>query len=36
MNLQDIGWEDVEWINVVQDRDSWLGVLNAVMNLLVS
>jgi hypothetical protein len=32
MDLQDVGW-DMYWIDVVQDRDRWRAVLNAVMNL---
>jgi hypothetical protein len=23
MDLREIGWEDVDWIHVVQDRDQW-------------
>jgi hypothetical protein len=30
-----IGWEGVEWINLVQDRDMSLAVLKTVMNLLI-
>jgi hypothetical protein len=33
--LREIGWEDVEWIHLAQDRDHWLGLVNAVMNLWV-
>jgi hypothetical protein len=31
-------WNDrgMEWIDLVQDRDSWQAVLNAIMNLWVS
>jgi hypothetical protein len=25
-----IGWEDVDWINLVQDRDQWKDFLNIV------
>jgi hypothetical protein len=33
MDLQEVGWEDMDWINLAQDRDMWRAVLNAVMNL---
>ena len=23
MDLKEIGWEDVDWIDVAQDRDNW-------------
>jgi hypothetical protein len=35
MNLRETGWEGVEWIHLVQDRDRWRAVVNAVMNLRV-
>jgi hypothetical protein len=35
MDLTEIGWGDVEWIQVAQDRDRWRAVVNAVMNLRV-
>jgi hypothetical protein len=35
MDLIEIGWGDVEWINLVQDRDRWRAVVNAVMNFRV-
>jgi hypothetical protein len=34
MDLE-IGWGSVEWIHLAQDRDRWLSVVIAVMNLLV-
>jgi hypothetical protein len=30
-----VGGEGVEWIHLAQDRDRWLAVVNAVMNLRV-
>jgi hypothetical protein len=35
MDLKEIGWASVEWIQVAQDRDRWRGLVNTVMNLLV-
>jgi hypothetical protein len=32
MDLREIGWGAVEWINLAQDRDCWRAVVNAVMN----
>jgi hypothetical protein len=33
MYLREIGWEVVDWIYLVQDRDQWQAVVNTVMNL---
>jgi hypothetical protein len=33
MDLQEVGWESMDWINLVRDRNRWLAVFNAVMNL---
>jgi hypothetical protein len=35
MDLGEIGWGDVDWIGLAQDRDKWRAVMNAVMNLQV-
>jgi hypothetical protein len=35
MDLRDIGWEDLDWIHLAQDRDQWRDVVNTVMNLRV-
>jgi len=34
MDLQEVGCESTEWIDVVQDR-TWRDLVNAVMNLRV-
>ena len=33
--LTEIGWESMDWIDLSQDRDKWLEVVNAAMNLQV-
>jgi hypothetical protein len=33
MDLREIGWGRVKWIELAQDRDRWRAVVNAVMNL---
>jgi hypothetical protein len=35
MDLNEIGWEGVEWIYLAHDRDRWRAVVNMVMNLRV-
>jgi hypothetical protein len=35
MDLQDVGWEVVDWIDTAHDRDRWRAFVNAVMNLRV-
>jgi hypothetical protein len=33
MDLKEIGYEDVDWINLAQDRDQWRALVDAEMNL---
>jgi hypothetical protein len=35
MDLREIGFGDVDWIHLAQDRDRWLALVNTVMNLRV-
>jgi hypothetical protein len=33
IDLGEIGWDDVDWIGLAQDRDQCWALVNAVMNL---
>jgi hypothetical protein len=35
MDLGEVGWGDVGWIGLAQDRDRWRAVVNSVLNLRV-
>jgi hypothetical protein len=35
MDLREIGFGDVDWIRLAQDRDRWRALVNTVMNLRV-
>jgi len=35
MDLQDVGCGDMDWIDLVQDRDRWRTLVNGVMNLRI-
>jgi hypothetical protein len=35
MDLREIGWEVVDWIQLVQDREQWRDFMSIVMNLRV-
>jgi hypothetical protein len=35
MDLPEVGWEGLDWIDLTQDRDRLLALANAVMNLRV-
>jgi len=33
MNLKEIGWKDMDWIDIVQDRENWQVLVNTVLKL---
>jgi len=35
MDLQEVGWGAMDWTDLVQDRDRWRSLVNAVINLQV-
>jgi hypothetical protein len=35
MNLRELGWGYIDWIDLAQDRDKWKALVNTVMNFRV-
>jgi hypothetical protein len=35
IDLREIGWDDMDWIDLAQDKDQWKALVNTVMNLRV-
>jgi hypothetical protein len=35
MDLEEMGFEDLDWIHLAQDRDRWRALVNTVMSLRV-
>jgi hypothetical protein len=35
MDLRETEWNDVDWIDMAQDRDKWRALVITVMNLWV-
>jgi hypothetical protein len=35
MDLRDIGWSGMDWIELAQDRDRWRALVNTAVDLQV-
>jgi hypothetical protein len=35
MDLREIGWDGMAWIDLAQDREEWRALVNTVMNLRI-
>jgi hypothetical protein len=35
MDLGEVGWSNVDWIDLTKDRNRWRALLNSVLNLRV-
>jgi hypothetical protein len=35
MDIREVGWEDMDWMLLAQDRDQWRAHVNTVINLRV-
>jgi hypothetical protein len=35
MDLGEVGWGDVDWIDLAKDRNKWRALVNSVLNLRV-
>jgi hypothetical protein len=35
MDLGEVGWGDVDWIGLAQDRNRWRALVNSALNLRV-
>jgi hypothetical protein len=35
IDLREIKWDDMDWIDLVQDRDQWRALVETVLNLRV-
>jgi hypothetical protein len=36
MDLVEVGWGDVDWIGLAENRDRWRALVNSVLNLRVA
>jgi hypothetical protein len=35
MDLREIGWDVVDWIDMAEDRDQWRALVNTILKLRV-
>jgi hypothetical protein len=35
IDLREIGWDGVDWMDMAEDRDQWRALVNTVLNLQV-
>jgi hypothetical protein len=35
MDIGEVGWCDVDWIGLAQDRNRWRALVNSVLNLRI-
>jgi hypothetical protein len=35
MDLGEVGWGDVDWIDLAKDRNRWRALVNSILNLRV-
>jgi hypothetical protein len=35
MDLRNMGWDGMDWIDLAQDKDQWMALVNTVVNLRV-
>jgi hypothetical protein len=35
MDLGEVGWSDVDWIGLAQDRNRWRALVNSILNFRV-
>jgi hypothetical protein len=33
MDLREIEWDGMDWVDLAQDRDQWMALVNTVINL---
>jgi hypothetical protein len=35
MDFKEIGWGSLDWIDLAQDRDTWMALVKMIMNIRV-